>query len=260
MNENENLVAEATETVETANVETANVETATEPTPEKKYTQDEVNSLMGRRVARERARVEREYKEKYGELEDVLKAGMKKEDLVEITRDLRNFYSKQKGVEIPQKAKYSAEDIETLARAEAAEIIRGGYEEVVEETDRLAKVGVANMSARDKAVFRVLAEHRRSAERSRELNEIGVTEEVYNSSEFKEFQGMFKEDTPISKVFEQYQKSKPKKEFHTMGSMKQSQDSGVKDYYTPEEIARLTEEDLDDPKVWEAVRRSMTGR
>ena len=45
-----------------------------------------------------------------------------------------------------------------------------------------------------------------------------------------------------------------------MGSMKQSQGNVVKDYYTPEEIERLTEEDLDNPKVWEAVRRSMTGR
>jgi hypothetical protein len=42
--------------------------------------------------------------------------------------------------------------------------------------------------------------------------------------------------------------------------MKQSPGKGVKDYYSPEEIDRLTEEDLDDPQVWEAVRRSMTGR
>jgi hypothetical protein len=40
--------------------------------------------------------------------------------------------------------------------------------------------------------------------------------------------------------------------------MKQIQNSGVKDYYSPEEIERLTEDDLRDPHVWEAVRRSMT--
>jgi hypothetical protein len=45
-----------------------------------------------------------------------------------------------------------------------------------------------------------------------------------------------------------------------MGSMKNNPDKGVKDYYSPSEIDKLTEEDLADPKVWEAVRRSMTGR
>ena len=41
--------------------------------------------------------------------------------------------------------------------------------------------------------------------------------------------------------------------------MTSTQAPKVKDYYSPEEIERLTEEDLDNPKVWEAVRRSMTG-
>jgi hypothetical protein len=45
-----------------------------------------------------------------------------------------------------------------------------------------------------------------------------------------------------------------------MGSMKQTPAKGAKDYYSQEDIERLTEEDLDDPHVWEAVRRSMTGR
>ena len=70
---------------------------------------------------------------------------------------------------------------------------------------------------------------------------------------------MFRSDIPISQIFENYRKTQPHKEFKTMGSMKQTQGSGVKDYYSPEELERLTEEDLDDPKVWEAVRRSMTG-
>ena len=32
----------------------------------------------------------------------------------------------------------------------------------------------------------------------------------------------------------------------------------VKDYYTEDEIRKLTDEELDNPKIWEAVRRSMT--
>jgi hypothetical protein len=45
-----------------------------------------------------------------------------------------------------------------------------------------------------------------------------------------------------------------------MGSMKNtSQDNGVKDYYSPEEISKLSMADLRNPKVWNAVRKSMTG-
>ena len=38
---------------------------------------------------------------------------------------------------------YKTKDIEVLAKAEAEDIIRGGYEEVVEEVDRLANIGAA---------------------------------------------------------------------------------------------------------------------
>ena len=42
--------------------------------------------------------------------------------------------------------------------------------------------------------------------------------------------------------------------------MKGVPESRKKDYYTPEEISKLSEEDLDDPEIWEAVRKSMTGQ
>jgi hypothetical protein len=44
-----------------------------------------------------------------------------------------------------------------------------------------------------------------------------------------------------------------------MGSMKNAPVNEVKDFYSAEEISKMTEEDLKNPKVWEAVRRSMTG-
>ena len=34
--------------------------------------------------------------------------------------------------------------------------------------------------------------------------------------------------------------------------------SGEKDFYLPEEVDRLSERDLEDPKIWERVRASMT--
>lgn len=249
MNENENLVTEEV---------TENVEQTTEQTP-KTYTQEEVDAIVGRRLARKEARIRKEYDRQYGDLVETLKAGTGKENVEELNDTFTKFYE-SKGVKINKKPDYSEQDLETLATADANEFIRGGFEDVIEEADRLKAIGVERMTAREKAVFSKLATYVKDTEQSRELEKIGVTEDVYNSPEFKEFQSMFKENTPISKVYEQYLKTKPKKEIRTAGSMKNNVvNSGVKDYYTPEEIERLTEEDLDNPKVWEAVRRSMTG-
>lgn len=252
MNENENLVTEQV---------TENVEQTTEETP-KTYTEAEFNAkldeVLGKKIARREAKIRKEYDRKYGDLVETLKAGTGKESVEEMTDAFADFYRK-KGIAIPEKPNYNSKDIEVLAKAEAADIINSGYDEVVEEVDRLTAKGAANMNAREKAIFKELAEYRQSAERSRELSKIGVTEEVFNSKEFKDFAGKFLSDTPITDIYDIYSKTLPKKEHKTMGSMKQSPSTEVKDYYSPAEIEKLTMKDLDNPKVWEAVRRSMTG-
>ena len=252
MNENENLVAEATE----------NVEHTTEETPAKTYTQEEVNAMMGKRLARQEARIKKDYERKQRESDDLietLKAGTGKQTVPELNDAFMDFYTKNvKGFKVNKKPDYSDRDIETLARADANEIIQGGYDEVVEEVDRLANT--ENLSPRDREVFRILAEHRQNTERSNELAKIGITEDVYNSKEFQDYKGMFKDDTPITKVWNEYQKSQPKKEFKTMGSMKNtaSADNGIKDFYTPEEARRFTKKDFDDnPALFKAVENSM---
>ena len=239
--------------------QTENVEQTTEQTP-KTYTQEEVDALMGKRVARTEAKIRKEYQRNYGDLVDVLKAGTGKENVEEITDAFKQFYQK-KGVQMPEKPNYSAKDIEVLARAEAEEIIRGGYEDVVDEVERLTQVGAANMTAREKAVFKALAEHRQSAERGMELSKLGVTEDVYNSKEFKDFAGKFNSNIPITDVYDIYKQTQPKKEIHTMGSMKSNsaKDTGVKDFYTVEEARRFTKEDYDkNPALFKAVQNSMT--
>ena len=132
--------------------------------------------------------------------------------------------------------------------------------DVVEEVDRLTDIGVANMTAKEKAIFKVLAEHRQSAERSRELTKIGVTEDVYNSPEFKDFASKFNSNTPIKDVYDIYAKTQPKKNIKPMGSMKNSTsaDSGVKDFYTRDEALRFTKKDFDkNPELYRAVEASM---
>ena len=239
--------------------QTENVEVTTEETPVKTFTQDEVNAIVGKSKARTEAKIRREYERKYGDLTDVLKAGTGKEDVGEITNTFRDFYTK-KGIQFAQKPQYSDEDVKVLAERDAQNIISGGFEEVVEEVDRLTDLGFDNMNKREKAMFKTLAEYRQNAERGKKLSEMGVTEEEYGSKEFKEFASQFNSNIPIDKVYNIYRQTKPKKEIRTMGSMKQNQSTGPKDFYTPEEIERLTMEDLNDPKVWDAVRRSMTGQ
>jgi hypothetical protein len=236
-----------------------NVEQTTEETP-KLYTEAEFNAkldeVLGKKIARREAKIRKEYDRKYGDLTETLKAGTGKQTVEELNETFTQFYE-SKGIKINKKPDYLDRDIETLARADANEIIQGGYDEVVEEVDRLANTD--NLSARDMAVFKILAEHRQNTERSTELAKIGITEDVYNSKEFTEFRSMFKEDTPITKVFEQYQKSQPKKEFKTMGSMKNtaSADNGIKDFYTLEEAKRFTQKDFENnPKLFEKVVES----
>lgn len=249
MENNENFVAEQV---------TENVEQTTEQTP-KMFTQDEVNEIVGKSKARERAKVTKQFERKYGQLETVLKAGTGKDSVEEIAETFQQHYEK-KGIQFPSKPTYSSADIEVLAQADANEIIRYGFDEVVEEVDRLASIGKDNMTDREKAVFKVLAEHRHKTEMDRELSKIGITEDVYNSGEFKEFASKFNPTTPVKEVYDLYRKTQPQKEYKPMGSMKNtdSGNDGIKDFYTPEEARKFTKADFDkNPALFKAVEKSM---
>ena len=246
--------------------QTEYVVATTEEMP-KTFTQEDVDRMVKEKldevlpskIARREAKIRKEYDRKYGQLEEVLKAGTGKDNVEEVTDTFRQFYQK-KGIQIPEKPAYSANDIEILARVEAEDIIRSGYEEVVDEVNSLSGVGIENMTPREKAVFKTLAEHRQNTERGRELSKMGVTEDVYNGKDFKDFAGKFHSSIPITDVYDIYRKTQPQKEYKTMGSMKNSDsgDSGVKDFYTPEEARRFTKRDFDsNPALFAAVEKSM---
>jgi hypothetical protein len=257
MEDNKNFVEETTENVEVATTEEIATEQV-ETIPEKTFTQSELNEIVKGAKARAKAQVRKEYDRKYGNLTNVLRAGTGKESVEEMTNTFADFYEK-KGIKINREPDYTAKDIEVLATAEANEVIRLGYDEVVDEVDRLASLGVNNMTAKEKALFKVLAEHRQNTERHNELAKIGVTEDVYNSDEFQNFAKQFNSTTPIADIWNIYNKTQPKKDIKPMGSMKNTNVNEIKDFYSAEEISRLTEDDLRNPDVWTAVRRSMTG-
>ena len=270
--ENENLVNE-TENVEQQtteeNVDGVDVEGKTVDTTENKvttetptvetFTKEQVDDMIAKKLARKEAKIRREYENKYSRLETVVNTGLGTNSIEESTSKLEEFY-KRKGIDIPTAPTYSEREAELLAQGEADDIISAGYDEVVEEVDRLASIGVENMSARDKALFSKLATYRQETEQENEVRALGISKDEINSQEFKDFSSKLNPNLSLKEKYEMYSQIKPKKETKKIGSVKSGMTSQVKDYYSPEEIERLTEEDLDDPKVWEAVRRSMTGR
>lgn len=266
-NNNENLVLDGTENVETTPTE-ENVDNSgqVETPAEKIYTQAEFDAKLDegyrKKIGRREAKIRKEYDDEYGELISVLQAGTGQKDVKEITKSFKQFYE-GRGVDVSSKQpNYSEKDIAVLANAEAQEIIDSGIEEVADEVDRLAKLGVENMSARDKAVFMALRTHQKNTERNNRLAELGVTEEVYNSQEFQDFAAMFNSDTPIEKILNVFNnQTKQKKEIKTMGSVKNNNygDGTVKDFYSYEEASKFTKADFDkNPKLYQAVLNSMT--
>ena len=238
--------------------QTENVEQTTEQTP-KMFTQDEVNDIVGKSKARERAKITKQFERKYGQLEEVLKAGTGKGSVEELTDTFTDFYTR-KGVQIRKPTEYSDNDLEVLANADAQEIINAGYEDVVDEVERLSSIGIENMTAREKKLFTALADHRQSTERGMELSKLGVTEDVYNSKEFNDFASQFKAGKPISEIYEIYAKTQPKPNIKPMGSMKSTSptDNGLKEFYTPEEAKKFTAKELrDNPALEQRLIESM---
>lgn len=251
---------ETTEEVVNA-VDEATADTKT--VEEKLYSESELNQKLnelladkiGKKTAIIKRQLRREYDEKYGELENVLRAGTGESDIKAITDTFTDFYTK-KGINIPQRANYNESDLKILANAEADDIINSSFNEVVEETDRLADKGLDNMSPREKIVFKKLAEYRQSKERENELASIGAMK-VANDKEFNDFAKQFTSNVPMKTVYEMYTKTRPQPKVEQIGSMKSTVPNTTKDYYTPDEVDRLTPEQLRNPKVMEAVDNSM---
>ena len=234
-----------------------------EAEPEKVYTEEEFRAKLSeeldKKVPRMEARLRKEYDRKYSGLENVLRAGTGKSDVTEITDEFRRYYE-GRGVKIPNAPSYSDHDAEILAKADAEDIIDSGLDEVISETSRLAKIGVENMNPREKAVFRKLAEYRKNAERGKELAALGVTQDVYDSKEFRDFAAKFDAGTSVTEIYNIYSKMQPKKEVKPPESMKSTatDKETVKDFYTFEEASKFTVRDFEkNPALYKAVEASM---
>lgn len=265
MFEDDDLVLEGTENVEEPATEES-VEEVAEPNKEvKMYTEEELNSrvdeLLAKKIARKEAKIRKEYEDKYSayrEAETVLNAGLGTDNITDATKNLREFYEKR-GVNIPQyqASSYNEEDLKVLAGNEAQKIIDYGIEEVTEELDRLVAKGAANMTPREKLVYKSLFEYRQAEGAKQELLSIGVKGDVIDSKDFKDFAAKFNSNVPITDVYAMYAKTTKNANVEKIGSMKNGDHADVKTYYTPEEVDRLTEKDYDNPEVMKRVRESM---
>lgn len=255
----ENVVEQATEELVDSTESTKN----DEGQAEKIYTEDELNKrvdeLLKKKIARKEDKIRKEYEAKYGPLTNVLSAGLETDNVEEMTNKMSEFY-KENGVKIPEKIKYSENEEKILARAEANSIIEAGFDEVVEEVDKLTQKGLANMNAREIEIFQTLANYRKEQEDLRELKKIGA-EDILKDNEFLEFKKYLDKNVPMQKAYELYEKAKPKKIINEpLGSMKtDTTKNEIKDFYTYEEASKFTRKDFDkNPALFKAVERSMT--
>lgn len=255
MENNEELVL-STENVEEQTTE----EIVEQSTPvEEMFTKAQVDEMIAKKLARKEAKIRKEYDNKLSRAENVLKAGLNVNSFDEGVEQLESFYT-NKGINIPQMQNYSDRDNEILANAEANEIIDGGYDEIVEEVDRLATIGIDNMSAKDRIIFTKLAEERTKQEALKDLASIGVTKEALEDKDFISFASKLNPSMSMKDKYEMYTEYRPKPKVEPIGSMKGNgqKESGVKEFYTREEALQFTREDLErDPKLFEAIEKSM---
>lgn len=251
----ENVVEEYTDSTEPKKAEEI---------PVKTYTEEEFNSrldeLLSKKLARKEAKIRREYEDKYSkylDAESVLNAGLGTSNIEEATNNLREYYE-NKGVVIPQRTNnYDERVINLIANDDANKIIEAGYEDIVEEVDRLAKQDLNTMSLQDKILFTKLAEKRKEIESVREIEALGVSKETLEEPELKNYFEKLNPNLSLKEKYEMYLSTKPKEKIESIGSMKTTNHNTKKEFYTEEEISRLTESDLDDPDVWNAVMNSL---
>ena len=219
------------------------------------YTDEEVNSIVDKRVERKMRKYEKQMAE-YEDTENVLKSALEVDNISDANKKLRSYYQEQ-GYELPEKkTSYSERELNILAKAEADEIIEEGYDSMLEEANRLAKIGYQNLNQKEKLIFMTLGDELDKQNDTRELKKIGANEELLKKTDFIEFRNMFDKKTPIEKVYGLYKNQEPKPKVELPGSMKNTSVKEEKEYLTPEEVVALTPEDWEKPGMWEKVRKS----
>ena len=223
-------------------------ESTEEPEKVKTFTQEEVNTMIGERLKRERMNLDRKYKDelsKYEELAYLTQKGLKAESLEETLEKSRSFYGKQ-GITYTQVR--NTRDEEILADADVSMIIDSSdsLDDIESEIKRILAKG-NNVSTREKIVAEKLIRELESRQELQELAKIGVKPEEYNSKEFIDFKKKFNKETSIGDIYELYRtKNKTTRKVENPGSMKSIPVKEKKNFITEAEYDRMTDKEIEE--------------
>ena len=241
--------------------ESESVKTYTEEDLER-IINDRVNEILPNKIEREKRKIEKTYRDKlanYEETESILSTALKTQGITEINKQMRELY-KEQGIDIPeyQRPKYSDDDEKALGESDANKIIKLGFEVMEEEANQLAEIGTNNMTVRQKAMFTKLATELKVQKDRKELLKIGAPKEILEDLNFRQFSNQFNRDVPMQNIYNMYQKfnNKEPKKYDQIGSLKNNKEIIKKDYFTDEEIAKMTDKELEEN--WDAIRKFQT--
>lgn len=222
----------------------------------KMFTQEEVDKIVKSRLARKEREHAKEIS-KYKDTDNVLRTTLNLKEDDDTNTKLREYYESE-GIKLPEAIKpgLSEREIEILANADVEEIIEDGYEAMISEAERLAKIGYKNLNPRERVIFNRLAETLTNEKDKTELLKLGAKEELLSDKKFIEFRKMFNSNTPIEKVYELYKQQQPKAKVENPGSMRNEKIKQPKTIFTDEDIAKMSDEDLD--ANWDAIRKYQT--
>lgn len=245
---------ELTDTTETA--ENVEVNADEEKEEVKMFTQEEVDKIVKGRLARK----EREYQKelsKYKDTDNVLRTTLNLKEDDDTNTKLREYYEAE-GIKLPEAIKpgLSEREIELLANADADDIIADGHDAMFNEAERLAKIGYKNLNPREKIIFNKLAETLTNERDKTELLKLGAKEELLKDDNFIKFRKQFNSNVSIKDIYSLYKNTQPKAKVDNPGSMRNEKVSQPKTIFTDEDIAKMSDEDLD--KNWEAIRKYQT--
>ena len=253
--EDEGQVQETTQEVETPSEE--DIEKMIEERANKKTEEQIEQRLIRDRINRER----KQNKElaKYRQLENVIKAGLGVDNLDDAISKTSEFYIEQ-GVTIPEfKDVYSERDEKILAKADAQDIIELGKSEMEAEANRIASIPEAKRTLREKTIFNTLCKELIGLRDMEELKSKGYKVDILQEKEFSDFRNQFNVNTPISTIYEMYNKvyGKTVEQPRSPGSAKSTTTvKQIKDYYSPEDFDKLTDKELNEPKIMKIVDES----
>jgi hypothetical protein len=216
------------------------------------------------RIARDRASQERKFNKelaKYKQLENVINAGLGVDNLDDAISKTSSYYREQ-GIEIPEyRDTYNDRQQERLAKLDAQDIIELGKEEMEAEANKIASIPLDKRTPYEKSMFDELCKKLMSLKDVDDLKAKGYKTDILETKEFIDFRNQFNVNTPIYQIYEMYNKINGQvvKQPASPGSAKtNATNNEIKEYYTPEEVRKFTEEDFDNnPKLYEAVEKSM---